>query len=343
MRASLSEFPFYMLVDFARKVKDRVVMLSMDEPFVRIIFQDGEPSYAIYRKLKGDEAFIACLFQEVGEVEIKPINAQANIKGNIVSNFDSLMNEYEMRKVRYEDASHLVPDVKMCIESIRPMDPTQTLKLNRLQWKLLIMMLQGLSLEESARRAGVSDYLVKISAASMMESRLFSLAPVKEEKHGSIDKVAAAVEVPRLNEVTEEVDKEVVPDKSAEQIEHQPPLEVSDQKVIFGVEHQEPPDREFELLVQLLPITGEFFDNPDVDDNTIVINLEFYNRIAKRFGSEFDRCVVMNTAVTSVPPVEMKVYRSSSVEQAAMSAGALFRLKVWSGSVIRIIPVFSLK
>jgi len=57
MKASLSEFSMSELMELARRAKDKVVVVKTDTPFLRVIFEGGEPVFAIYRNLKGERLF----------------------------------------------------------------------------------------------------------------------------------------------------------------------------------------------------------------------------------------------------------------------------------------------
>jgi len=318
MKASLSEFSMTELMGLAMRAKDKVVMLKMTEPSLSIFFEGGKPVFAVYRKLKGPEAFVAAMFVTEGEVEITPVTAECAIRRNLNVSFEELLARYNTEEAAFLEASAFVDSIDRTIEPMVILSRTQTFCIPNNQWSIMTSLLKGLSLREAALDAGTAEYMVIETVADFLRLGVISLGSYKEYSFGTADSVAEAGIIGESSSKPDLLDEDSRPTSTA---------------------HEQWVEKEFELAVTMFPIISDFVDNPEIDDDTIVINTDLFTLMAQQCGASFSRCLVGNLANESVNPVVMKVYVHNAVDQTAVSTGALFKLKVWSGSKISIKPL----
>jgi len=314
MKASLSEFSMAELMGLAMRAKDKVVMLKMVEPSLSIFFEGGEPVFAVYRKLRGPEAFVAAMFVTEGEVEITPVATECTIRNNLNASFEELLARYNTEQAAFLEASAFIDSVDRTVEPMVILSRTQTFCIPNKQWNVMTSLLKGLSLREAALDAGVAEYMVIETVADFLRLGVISLGSYREESVVATDSLAGVGVVGGSNLVEEEGE----------------PTSSSDNHWV---------EKEFELTVTMLPIISDFVDNPEIDDDTIVINTDLFALMTQQCTASFSRCLVGNPNNESANPILMKVYVHSAVDQTAVSTAALFRLKVWSGSKISVKPL----
>jgi len=179
MKASLSEFSMSELMELARRAKDKVVVVKTDTPFLRVIFEGGEPVFAIYRNLKGREAFLASMFVDDGEVEITPIATEARIKKNLDATFDQLLSEFSREEEAYLEARSLVDSLERTVEPRFVLDKEQTLCIGKKEWNVLVALLKGMSLREAAADSGTAEYIVIETISTFLKLGALSLGQHK--------------------------------------------------------------------------------------------------------------------------------------------------------------------
>lgn len=318
MKASLSEFSMAELMGLAMRAKDKVVMLKMVEPSLSIFFEGGEPVFAVYRKLRGPEAFVAAMFVTEGEVEITPLATDCSIRNNLNASFEELLARYNAEQEAFLEASAFIDSIDRMVEPMVILSRTQTFCIPNKQWTVMTSLLKGLTLREAALDAGVAEYMVIETVADFLRLGVISLGNYKEQNVATADLVGG------VGVVDESVAEPNLADEEGQQ---------SLSEDSHWVE------KEFQLTVTMLPIISDFVDNPEIDDDTIVINTDLFALMTQQCTTEFSRCLVGNPGNETANPILMKVYVHSAVDQTAVSTAALFRLKVWSGSKISVKPL----
>jgi len=349
MKASLSEFSMAELMGLARRAKDKVVALKMEDPFVRIIFEAGEPVFAVYRDLKGREAFLASMFVEDGEVEITPIVTQAKIRSNLDASFDQLLSEFASEQEVYAEARSLIDNLDNTVGATLAIEKDETIRVGQKEWSVLISLLKGLTLKEAAVDSGTAEYMVVETVSNFLRLGLLSVNTSKqsEEEQAFMEEIAnqpLQTDFSPVAMVEADVDAMScdVLENNVEFTDTQTFQAESNLKegIVEDQHHSAQLVEDFELKVTMLPIISDFLDNPEIDDETIVINEALFQDLVARCGRSFGRCMVSNLKDEHTDPLIMKIYVHSAVEETAISTAALFRLKVWSGSAVRVKPLF---
>lgn len=348
MKASLSEFNMAELMGLARRAKDKVVALKMEDPFVRIIFEAGEPVFAVYRGLKGREAFLASMFVEDGEVEITPIVTQAKIRSNLDASFDQLLSEFASEQEVYAEARSLIDNLDNTVGATLAIEKDETIRVGQKEWSVLISLLKGLTLKEAAVDSGTAEYIVVETVSNFLRLGLLSVNTFKQTEDEQAFTQEIANQSSQIDSSVATLDADVdamscdVLENNVEFTDTQTFQAESNIKegIVEDRHHSAQLVEDFELKVTMLPIISDFLDNPEIDDETIVINEALFQDLVARCGRSFGRCMVSNLKDEHTDPLIMKIYVHSAVEETAISTAALFRLKVWSGSAVRVKPLF---
>lgn len=349
MKASLSEFSMVELMGLAKRAKDKVVALKMEDPFVRIIFEAGEPVFAVYRNLKGREAFLASMFIEDGEVEITPVVTQAKIRNNLNASFDELLNEFDAEQEVYAEARSLIDNLDNTVGASLVIGKDETIRVGQKEWSVLISVLKGLTLKEAAVESGTAEYIVVETVSNFLKLGLLSVNTFKQSEDqqvfteeissqpSQIDPSSVALLETDVDAITCDVlenNKEFTDTQT-----FQPESNAKEGEIEYQHDSAQLVE-DFELKVTMLPIISDFLDNPEIDDETIVINEALFQDLVAHCGRTFSRCMVSNSKDEHTGPLIMKIYVHSAVEETAISTAALFRLKVWSGSTLKVKPLF---
>lgn len=344
MKASLSEFSMSELMELARRAKDKVVLVKMDTPFLRVIFEGGEPVFAIYRNLKGGEAFLASMFVDDGEVVITPIATQARIKKNLDATFEQLLSKFTQKEEAYLEARSLVDSLDRTVEPRLVLDKEQTLRIGKKEWNVLVALLKGMSLREAATDSGTAEYVVIETISTFLKLGALSLGQHKPKEDqqviqsqivSSLVDVAAEVGDRPLRADAVAANEDLIRQETAQSESHE--IERPKSLVVTDTQIDE---EHFELRVSMFPIIADFLDNTEIDDQTIAINTNLFRDLSAQCGHSFTRCKVSNIDDSGADSLVMKVYVHDAVEEAALSTAALFKLKVWSGSKVRVTPLF---
>jgi len=303
MKASLSEFSMSELMELARRAKDKVVVVKTDTPFLRVIFEGGEPVFAIYRNLKGREAFLASMFVDDGEVEITPIATEARIKKNLDATFDQLLSEFSREEEAYLEARSLV----------------DSLERTEKEWNVLVALLKGMSLREAAADSGTAEYIVIETISTFLKLGALSLGQhkLKEDQQviqsqivSSLVDVAVEVGDRPLSAdavvATEDLIRQETAQSDSHEIKRPKSLVVTDTHI---------EEKDFELRVSMFPIIADFLDNTEIDDQTIAINTNLFRDLSAQCGHSFTRCKVSNIGDSGVDSLVMKVYVHDAVEK----------------------------
>ena len=319
MKASLSEFSMSELMELARRAKDKVVVVKTDTPFLRVIFEGGEPVFAIYRNLKGREAFLASMFVDDGEVEITPIATQARIKKNLDATFDQLLRDFSREEEAYLEARSLVDSLERTVEARFVLDKEQTLCIGKKEWNVLVALFKGMSLREAAADSGTAEYIVIETISTFLKLGALSLGQHKPKEDRQF--IQSQIVSSLVDAAAQVGNRTLIADAVA-----------ATEDLIS--------QETFELRVSMFPIIADFLDNTEIDDQTIAINTNLFRDLSAQCGHSFTRCKVSNIGDSGVDSLVMKVYVHDAVEEAALSTAALFKLKVWSGSKVRVTPLF---
>ncbi|NPV88745.1 hypothetical protein HPY42_04420 [Coprothermobacteraceae bacterium] len=345
MIVDLREFSMMEVFGIAEKARGKIVALKMTAPHTFIVFANGRPQYASYRKVLGDEAFLAALLVESGEVEIVNLPNETSIRPNLGSNYEELLSQGEERTREFKMIKELIGDFRQ----VPVMDfnlKVEQICFDALQWKLVAAGVRGTTLDEIVDLIKSTEYWVAKAAVSLLERGAIKLEKPLERK------AEPTKTVTRPKQTTPAAEKPIVP---SSRLPGQPLVSKSEtpkvetpSKVTVeeGTTEQPkafsttvPSDAPFfDYNVTVLPFTASMNVDELVDDRTLALNPGLYEELTLKIGSAFTEAYVLNPEKSDVEPILFKVKPIRDAKVASLTISAMLTLKAKNGQVLRIVP-----